>query len=163
VRDLVETVIDGVMQRERMQQASRSQSAKTGLRAPDLTTPKAPHGVGKQLTIQKSNEPKDPELWKASKQFEAIFLQQMMGEMRSTVSKSEFMPHGYAEDVHASMMDEAIAQASIKQGSVGIADAIYRQLQAGSKTQAIPNPADTLNMAEDLSIRATTEANRDAH
>jgi len=103
-----------------------------------------------------SAEHKNPDLWKVSRQFEAIFLQQMMGEMRSTVTKSEFLPHGYAEDVHASMLDEAIAQASTKHSSIGIADAIYRQLDAAA--QAIPNPADKPNMTVDNTLEASKHA-----
>ncbi|MDQ6992432.1 MAG: rod-binding protein [Mariprofundus sp.] len=130
-----------------------------------LNTKGAPQQVGLPLqhiekkAVVADSEGKDPALWKASVQFEAIFIQQMMSEMRSTVNKSEFMPHGFAEDMHASMMDQAIAQASTKHQSMGIATAVYRQLEANNnKAHAIPNPADTLNIAGDL----TTEALKDA-
>jgi len=152
MRDLVETVIGGILQQERMQPSPKRSA---GI---PLNKPGAPLGVGKQAPPTAANQQKDPELWKASKQFEAIFLQQMMSEMRSTVKKSDFMPHGYAEDVHASMMDEAIAQASTKRGSLGIANAIYRQLEASSHPQGIPNPADKLNMASDLTMEAQKHA-----
>ncbi|PIP01674.1 MAG: flagellar biosynthesis protein FlgJ [Zetaproteobacteria bacterium CG23_combo_of_CG06-09_8_20_14_all_54_7] len=156
MRDLVETVIGDIMQRERMQKSPAAHK-QTAMR-PAPTPGHAPlHSVGKQVPVPESAQ-KDPALWKASKQFEAIFLQQMMSEMRSTVSKSEFMPHGFAEDMHASMMDEAIAQASTKHGSIGIANAVYRQLEAGSRTQAIPNPADKENMTSDLMMEAIRHA-----
>ncbi|EAU54248.1 rod-binding protein [Mariprofundus ferrooxydans] len=159
MRDLVETVISGIMQRERMQQSHGqtqqiNRSAKPAAQVPGHA---ALHSVGYQVPVSDPQQ-KDPALWKASKQFEAIFLQQMMSEMRSTVTKSDFMPHGFAEDVHASMMDEAIAQASTQQGSIGIANAVYRQLEAGNKTQAIPNPADKTDMTTDLTMEAIRHA-----
>ncbi|MDX8406555.1 MAG: rod-binding protein [Mariprofundus sp.] len=149
--DLVETVIGGILQRERMQ-PSHHRTAGIPLHKAD-----AADATGKQKALAAKQE-KDPQLWKASKQFEAIFLQQMMSEMRSTVSKSEFMPHGYAEDVHASMMDEAMAQASTKHSSLGIANAIYRQLEAGNHAHEIPNPADKLNIGSDLTLEAQRHA-----
>jgi len=155
MRDLVETVIGGIMQRERMQTSTAHKQ--TPPRAAQSPGQMPLHSVGRQVPVPESAQ-KDPALWKASKQFEAIFLQQMMSEMRSTVSKSEFMPHGFAEDVHASMMDEAIAQASTKHGSIGIANAVYRQLEAGNRTQAIPNPADKENMTSDLMMEAIRHA-----
>jgi len=161
MHDLVGTVIHGILEREQLQQ-SRSHH-QTNMRPP-LSQVLA-HGelraVGKQTASPVDN--RDPELWRASKQFEAIFLQQMMSEMRSTVSKSDFIPHGYAEDVQASMMDAAMAQASINRASMGIANTVYRQLEAGNRAQAIPNPTDKLNMASDLTMTATMEANKDAH
>jgi len=157
MRDLVETVIGDIMQRERMQQSSGQQQTKAREKPAHMPGHTALHSVGRQIPVSDSRQ-KDPALWRASQQFEAIFLQQMMSEMRSTVSKSDFMPHGFAEDVHASMMDEAIAQASTKHGSIGIANAVYRQLEAGNRTQAIPNPADKLDMTSDLTMEASRHA-----
>ncbi len=136
MRDLVETVIDGLLTQERLQQHTRQQHAtqqKQHLRATQRKTASQPinpmHLQHSSTRIASADKQKDPALWKVSRQFESIFLQQMMSEMRKTVDKSEFLPTGFAEDIHASMMDEAIAGASVKQHSFGIADAIYRQLE----------------------------------
>jgi len=171
--DLVEFVIDGILKREQMQQHAKRQqsgqisgkvSAAQGVRdAHALQISQASQsnlrGVGSQnpTTLKE----KDAELWKVSRQFEAIFVQQMMSEMRKTVSKSDFMPSGYAEDVHASMMDQAIAQASAKRSNFGIADNIYRQLEAATKNivtkdqasiQEISKTADNLEMSSSLAM-----------
>jgi len=133
MRDLVETVIDGVLQREKMQQhAQRQQKHRAAIASrPPLTGPiDHPHLHATSPQTIVSDGDKDPALWKVSRQFEAIFVQQMMSEMRKTVQKSDFIPSGFAEDVHASMMDQAIAQASVRHHSFGIADNIYRQLEA---------------------------------
>ena len=178
MRDLVETVIGGILQREQMQQqakqhqARQSSSAHTQAGTPHAVkafTPHASlHAVGAQTSVSKQEH--DPELWKVSKQFEAIFVQQMLSEMRKTVSKSGFMPSGFAEDVHASMMDDAVAQTGVKQSSFGIAENIYRQLernQADMKqahtAQEISPAADTLHTAEQLATDINLEVNRHAH
>jgi len=177
MRDLVESVIDGLLQQEKMQQHAASQKkhrAATQLRPARTQTinQTSLHATGPQAPL--SNKEKDPALWKVSTQFEAIFVQQMMSEMRKTVQKSDFMPGGFAEDVHGSMMDEAIAQASVRHHSFGIADNIYRQLeasqsrsrqaeskQAGSKQaesiQAISASADKLK--NNITLEVSRHAN----
>lgn len=164
MRDLVEFVIDGIQQQERLQQQQAQRSRMTH-RQPVSNQPSHAqlHAVGTQVTG--GNKERNEELWKASQQFEAIFIQQMMGEMRKTVVKSDFIPQGYAEDVHASMMDEAIASASAKRGNFGIAQAIYRQLEAAenrgekpASAQEISNTADKLKMTTDVTLEATKHA-----
>jgi len=169
--DLVEFVIDGILQREQMQQRAKQQRLQQDgghvKRAQSFHINQAKLDAdGSQLPI--SNKEKDAALWKVSRQFEAIFVQQMMTEMRKSVSKSDFMPSGYAEDMHASMMDEAIAQASAKRSSFGIADSIYRQLEAAGNrntasqqratVQEISNTADGLETSSALAMEVTKHA-----
>ena len=164
--DLVEFVIDGILQREQMQKRAQKQQTDVKQSRPfHINQAKLDTG-GNQLSA--SVKEKDAALWKVSRQFEAIFVQQMMAEMRKTVSKSDFMPSGYAEDVHASMMDEAIAQASTKRSNFGIADSIYRQLEAASKNntrskqqanvQEVANTADRLEMNSALAMEVGKHA-----
>ncbi len=177
MRDLVETVIDGLLQQEKMQQHAANQKklhASIKVQPARNIDQASLHRIGPQTPA--SNKDKDPALWKVSTQFEAIFVQQMMSEMRKTVNKSDFIPSGFAEDVHGSMMDEAIAQASVKHHSFGLADSIYRQLerskpdskqtglsQLASKQpesiQEISASADTLKMHHNV----TLEVNGHAH
>jgi len=179
MRDLVESVIDGILQQEKMQQHAANQKKHRAAMPsrPALTKPvdhASLHATGVQAPV--SNKAKDPALWKVSVQFEAIFVQQMMSEMRQTVHKSDFMPSGFAEDIHGSMMDEAIAQASVKHHSFGIADNIYRQLeaiqnrskqpdlkQAGLRQpesiQAISNSADKLKTTSTTTLEVSRHAN----
>jgi len=144
MRDLVETVIGGILQRERMQQHAQDQlraAVKPGSAPTHHINKTRLHASGSQLPA--SNKARDPALWKVSKQFESIFVQQMMSEMRDTVQKSDFLPHGFAEDVHGSMMDAAIAQASVNHHSLGIADNIYRQLEAAQSRTSQPESSQT--------------------
>jgi len=179
MRDLVESVIDGILQQEKMQQHAtnlKKHRAAMPSRAPHTQPINRArlHATGPQISA--TNKEKDPALWKVSRQFEAIFVQQMMSEMRKTVHKSDFIPSGFAEDVHGSMMDEAIAQASVRHHSFGIADNIYRQLEAGQNAamrpgakrfksiqpksiHAISASADKLQMKHDITLEANSHAN----
>ncbi|RMH51142.1 MAG: hypothetical protein D6682_05160 [Zetaproteobacteria bacterium] len=74
-------------------------------------------------------EGRDEGLWRVSLQFEALFLQQVMSEMRKSVPQSDVLPHGFAEESYRSMMDQAIAEAGGRRGSLGIAATIYAQLK----------------------------------
>ena len=161
MRDLVEHVIDGIMQHERMQaQSQRQQRHAAVTKAPSHAQL---HSVGNQ--VEAVNKDKNEALWRASLQFEAIFVQQMMTSMRKTIHKSDFLPSGFAQDMHASMMDDAIAQASTKHSNFGLANSIYRQLEAAEQgrsesisTQEISRTADKLKMGHDLTLEVNKHA-----
>jgi len=170
--DMVEFVIDGILKQEQMQKQAKMQQtahARTHSPAPTHANKSSFQHVLASQTEAPVKE-KDEALWKVSRQLEAVFVQQMMTEMRKSVGKSDFMPSGYAEDVHASMMDDAIAQASAKRGDFGIAESIYRQLNTAQQVrsaehgnnatiQEISNTADKLEMSRGLAM----EVNRHAH
>ena len=103
---------------------------------------------------------RDPKLWKVSRQFEAIFVQQMLDEMQKSVPHSGFMPNGFAEQVHTSMFDQAVAGSISKNADLGIASAIYRQLDRIQHPQARAEATDTIRKAEALAApRAEGEIN----
>jgi Rod binding domain-containing protein len=79
---------------------------------------------------------RDPKLWKVSQQFEAIFVQQMLEAMHKSVPHSGFLPNGFAEQVHESMFDQAVADDISKVSGLGIASAIYRELAHVGQGQA---------------------------
>ncbi len=170
--DMVEFVIDGILQREQMQKHAKMQQGANA--RPHSADPVRANKPSFQHVLASQTEApvkeKDEALWKVSRQLEAVFVQQMMSEMRKSVGKSDFMPSGYAEDVHASMMDDAIAQASAKRGDFGIAESIYRQLDSAqnvgtteqeknARIQEISNTADNLEMSRGLAM----EVSRHAH
>lgn len=88
---------------------------------------------------------RDPKLWKVSRQFEAIFVQQMLDEMQKSVPHSGAMPNGFAEQVHTSMFDQAVAGSITKNADLGIASAIYRQLARIEHPQAQAAATDTIS------------------
>ena len=67
-------------------------------------------------------------LRKAAKDFEAVFLYQVLKQMRNTIHKEEMFHGGTGEDLFSDMMDEEIARTMASRGSSGIGEAIYQQL-----------------------------------
>ena len=68
------------------------------------------------------------ELRKAAEDFEAVFLFQMMKQMRSGMQKEDMFHGGMGEDVFTEMLDEEFSKKMAGRGSVGIADMLYKQL-----------------------------------
>ena len=64
----------------------------------------------------------------AAEQFEAVFLSQMLAPMFETVPTDGFMGGGHAEQVYRGMMVEEMSKEIAKQGGVGIADSVYREI-----------------------------------
>jgi len=168
MKDLVEFTIDGILQKEQMQARNNTQQVQESGKKFRQIMDKLPdhadlHAVGSQIPA--NNKVKDEALWKTSLELEAIFVQQMMTEMRKTVNKSDFLPSGFAEDVHGSMMDQAIAQVSSRQSKFGLAENIYKQLETSKgqvngevSTQEISQAADKLKMGNDLSLEVRKHA-----
>jgi len=132
MRDLVETVIAQVIKQEPYGSSTSHARASTGKGQSLVKSYAAPASFDR-------SEIKDDKLWDVCCKFESIFMQQMMSAMRKSVPKSGFMPQGYAEGVHDSMMDQAISDVGSKQGNLGLAVQMYRQLESvdGSRKEAI--------------------------
>ncbi len=64
----------------------------------------------------------------AAEQFEAVFLSQMLQPMFETVPTDSFMGGGQAESVYRGMMVEEMGKSLAKQGGIGIADSVYREI-----------------------------------
>lgn len=64
----------------------------------------------------------------AAEQFEAVFLSQMLSPMFETVPTDSFMGGGHAESVYRGMMVEEMGKSLAKQGGIGIADSVYREI-----------------------------------
>lgn len=166
MRDLVETVIDNLLAQERRLQttkrasaASRSQFRET-LNAVNSQTEKNSTPAIKAQHHKHQNQ----QLWQASLQFEGLFIQQMMAAMRKSVPKSGFLPHGFAQDVQGSMMDQAVAETASKRGEFGIAEAIYRQMNRNSTPiQENPDIADKKIMDDPIhKLSAAAEVDKHA-
>ncbi|MCL2616096.1 MAG: rod-binding protein [Defluviitaleaceae bacterium] len=72
----------------------------------------------------------DVQLRKATKEFEAFFLNMMFREMRSTVgNEHSFLPQSNAERVFQEMLDEEKARAATAAGGIGLADMMFRQIR----------------------------------
>lgn len=118
-------------------------------------------GQARQAAQPASAQGRDPKLWKVSRQFEAIFVQQMLDEMQKSVPHSGFMPNGFAEQVHTSMFDQAVAGSMTKNTDLGIASAIYRQLDQIQHPQAEAAAADTISRKAEAMAQPRPEGETD--
>lgn len=66
-------------------------------------------------------------LMKVSREFESIFLNMMLKEMRSAVPKFDPL-HSYAQDTYQELMDREWTKDMVQNKSMGLADMVYRQL-----------------------------------
>lgn len=87
----------------------------------DLKVSQAENLAKRQSSSQKA-------LQEAAEQFEAIFLQQLMEEMRRTVPENDLFGDRRAEKIFQSMLDQEMATNSSQAQSVGLAKLIYEQM-----------------------------------
>jgi flagellar protein FlgJ len=74
---------------------------------------------------------KDVKLRKVAGQLEGVFVQQLFKAMRDTVpAKDGIVSGGQGEDIFTSLLDEHTAAETPKHWKGGIAETLYRQLQA---------------------------------
>ena len=67
-------------------------------------------------------------LRKVAKDFEAVFLSQVLKQMRGTIEKEEMFHGGLGEDFFTEMMDEELSKRIASRQSTGISEMLYRQL-----------------------------------
>jgi hypothetical protein len=71
----------------------------------------------------------DAELRQVSKNFESIFMQMMLKEMRNSVEKSSLLGNSQATEIFESLHDEQLSKQLSYSGGIGIGDLIYQKLQ----------------------------------
>ena len=87
----------------------------------DLVTSKAQELAGRKSTSQRA-------LQDAAEQFEAIFLYQLLEQMRRTVPENDLFGDRRAEKLFQSMLDQEMSINMSKAQSVGLAKLIYEQM-----------------------------------
>jgi Rod binding domain-containing protein len=97
-----------------------------------------PATVGNRATDENSGR-----LREACSEFEALFINQLLKELRATVGKSGLMDGGRAEEVYTGMMDTEMARDLAAKGGIGLAAILYRQLEpARAERLSVPGPSD---------------------
>jgi len=76
----------------------------------------------------KKQEDENNRLKEVCREFEAIFVQMLLREMRNTVPKNGFFGQSNASEIYQSMYEQALADEISKNGSLGLADQIYKSL-----------------------------------
>lgn len=65
----------------------------------------------------------------AARDFESVFVNQLLKLMRQTVEKSGLISGGRAEEIFQGMLDEKYADIMSRDSRVGIADMIYKEMK----------------------------------
>jgi Rod binding domain-containing protein len=94
--------------------------------APVSPTPPGSEGVSPQQSEM------DKKLMEVSKQFEGIFVNQMVSAMRKTVVRQGIVPESHAERVYQGMLDQEHAQKLTDSGELGLAALVYQHLKTQS-------------------------------
>jgi Rod binding domain-containing protein len=87
--------------------------------------------------VNATTQRKMDELRKAAQDFEAVFIAQLLSQMRRSMAPpSSLLNGGNAEETFRSLMDQEIGKSVARRGRFGIADAIYRQLSKNAVNSA---------------------------
>ncbi|MEH6477763.1 MAG: rod-binding protein [Sneathiella sp.] len=77
-----------------------------------------------------SNSAKDLAARASAEDFEAFFLSQMMNNMSSGLETDETFGGGQSEKIFKSMLNDEYSKSMSRQGGIGIADMVYREILA---------------------------------
>jgi len=79
-------------------------------------------------------------LKEVAQQFEAIFINIMLKEMRKTIPKDGLLSGDLSSTIYREMMDTALSEHIAKAGGFGLGEHIYRELKerAGGETPSQP-------------------------
>lgn len=88
-------------------------------------------GAAKKVDAKTGLDERDTKRLKdACKDFEAMFLNNLLKAMRKTIQKTNLFGSDSGEETFQEMMDTETSKAAAKTSSMGIADVLYRQLTA---------------------------------
>ncbi len=73
---------------------------------------------------------KSSELYKASLEFEAIFIKQMLDVMRKTVQKDGLLDGGMGQEIWEDMLYDEYARKMAETAQFGLAESIYWQVSS---------------------------------
>lgn len=95
-----------------------------------IKAPKArAEGLGAASLGAKNNSiDKTSPLYEQCREFESIFINMMLKEMRSTVQKTGLIDGGQAEDIFSDLLYDEYAKDMAKMSGFGLADAVYLEL-----------------------------------
>ncbi len=71
---------------------------------------------------------KQQALWKSCQDFEGIFIQYLLEQMRKAGPQDTFLDKGLGHDIFVSMYDQELSKSMAKAGQFGIAKMVYNQL-----------------------------------
>lgn len=100
---------------------------------------------GISLAPQTQAAKEDAKLKRACQDFESVLVTYMLGQMRNTVQKTDLFGSSEKEDMFQGMLDQETAKDISTNGSMGIADMMYKQL---SQINSLQPPTPKLSVGE---------------
>jgi Rod binding domain-containing protein len=90
-----------------------------------------PNGIVSSLsnTPNNVNAAEKKRLKKACNDFEAMFIANMLKEMRKSIPKSGFLESSSGSDIYRSMMDQKVAEKIANDKGLGIGEMLFKQLR----------------------------------
>jgi flagellar protein FlgJ len=85
-------------------------------------------GIQQAASGNTASSREDKKLKDACRDFEAIFLNSILKEMRKTVQKTNLFGSSQQEEIFQDMMDSEVCKSASRTQSMGIADTLYHQL-----------------------------------
>lgn len=80
--------------------------------------------------IDIGNKIEDKKLKESCRDFEAIFIYQLLSQMRSSIPKGGLFQESQAEKIYQSMLDEEYSKVISRSGdNLGLGEMLYRQLK----------------------------------
>ncbi|MBL4906928.1 MAG: rod-binding protein [Sneathiella sp.] len=86
--------------------------------------------VQNQTTQGKSGPQSPDKVRAAAEEFEAFFLSQFLNSMSAGVETNDTFGGGESEKIFRSMLNDEYSKSMSRQGGVGIADVVYREMLA---------------------------------
>lgn len=96
----------------------------------DLSAPTMASQIVSAALSQPDSNQKNAAVREAAEQFEALFLTQILNSMSSGLEVDGVFGGGPAEGIYRSMLNDEYAKSVSRQGGVGIADVVYREMLA---------------------------------
>lgn len=75
----------------------------------------------------------EQQLKKACADFEAVILNMMYKQMKATIPESSLIEKSTATEIYESMLDDKLVEEAAKNGGIGLADVLYKQLSSRRK------------------------------
>jgi peptidoglycan hydrolase FlgJ len=98
-----------------------------------------PRSINKTAEELPSTQKKDAQLEKACKEFESLFLNQLLTAMRKTIPKGgmdEEEGGSREREMYESMLDSEMAKSWSQSDGIGLANVLYQQLKHNKGKQA---------------------------
>ena len=94
--------------------------------------PKSTPGIlaANRIASRDQAKPDSKALEKTCRDFESLFINYLMQEMRKTIPEDSLFGGGQAEKIYSSMLDNEVSKTMAQQRGIGLAAMLYNQLSS---------------------------------